>query len=154
VKRLLAAVFSLKNSKNMFQHDYQVRVRYADTDQMGYVYYGKYASFYEIGRVEALRSLGFSYRKLEEEEGIMMPVLDCYSKFIAPAFYDELITIRTIIHEMPKVRIFFEYELYNEQGKLINSGKTTLAFIRKDTSRPCRVPEGVVSALRPFFEKK
>ena len=135
----------------MFSYDFQVRVRYADTDQMGYVYYGKYASFYEIGRVEALRSLGFSYRKLEEEEGIMMPVLDCYSKFIAPAYYDELLTVRTMVKEIPKVRIFFEYEILNEAEKLINTGKTTLAFIGKESLRPCRVPKSVIEVLVPFF---
>ena len=79
----------------MYQHEYQYRVRYADTDQMGYVYYGNYARLYEIGRVEALRSLGFSYKAMEDS-GVMMPVYENTAKYIAPALYDELLTIRTI----------------------------------------------------------
>ncbi|MEN7551020.1 thioesterase family protein [Rapidithrix thailandica] len=134
----------------MFLREFQIRVRYADTDQMGYVYYGNYATFYEIGRVESLRSLGFSYKQLEEE-GVMMPVLESSSKYLGPARYDELLTIKTVIKELPKVKIRFEYEIFNEAGNLIHTGDTILAFIRKDNHRPCRAPKQILSLLSPYF---
>ncbi|ELR70187.1 4-hydroxybenzoyl-CoA thioesterase [Fulvivirga imtechensis AK7] len=135
----------------MFQHQTQIRVRYAETDQMGYVYYGNYAAYYEVARVESLRSLGLSYRQLEEQ-GVMMPVLENKSKYIAPATYDELLTIKTTIHKAPKVRILFHYEIYNESDKLIHTGETMLVFINMKTGRPCGPPEAMVNLLRPFFE--
>ena len=134
----------------MYSSDYKVRVRYADTDQMGFVYYGNYPIFYEIGRVEAMRNLGFSYKKLEDS-GIMMPVLESSSKFLLPAKYDELIKIRTTITSLPKVKIHFNYEIYNEIDKLIHTGETILAFIKKDTMRPCRVPSEIIDLLNPYF---
>ncbi|MBX2841462.1 MAG: acyl-CoA thioesterase [Flammeovirgaceae bacterium] len=135
----------------MYFSEYKIRVRYSDTDQMGYVYYGNYASFYEIGRVEALRELGFSYKTMEDD-GIIMPVLDCYSKFLLPAKYDELITIKTSIKELPRVKIQFSYEIINEKEQLLNIGETTLVFLRKESHRPCRAPEKVIQLLKPFFE--
>ncbi|UZR92259.1 acyl-CoA thioesterase [Chondrinema litorale] len=134
----------------MYSSEYKVRIRYADTDQMGFVYYGNYPIFYEIGRVEAMRSLGFSYKKLEDN-GIMMPVLESRSKYILPAKYDELITIKTTITSLPKVKIHFNYEIFNETNKLIHIGETTLAFIRKDSMRPCRVPSEIIDLLNPFY---
>ena len=134
----------------MYQHDIKIRVRYADTDQMGYVYYGNYAAYYEAARVESLRALGLTYRELEEN-GVMMPVLECQSKFIAPALYDELLTIRTIIDDRPMVRIKFRYEIYNEAEKLIHTGDTLLAFVKKDNGRPCRMPGNMEEVLNPFF---
>jgi acyl-CoA thioester hydrolase len=119
----------------MFSHDVQLRVRYADTDQMGYVYYGNYAAYYEVARVEAFRHLGYSYKQLEDS-GIMMPVLELNSQFIAPAIYDDLLTIRVSIPEMPKVRITYLYELFNEKGEHLNKGKTVLAFVNMETGRP------------------
>src|SRR3546814_8835253 len=98
----------------MYVHETHIRVRYSETDQMGYMYYGNYAAFYEVGRVEMLRSLGLSYRGFEEQ-GIMMPVLELQSKFIKPARYDEQITVRTILKELPGARIHFDYELYKDR---------------------------------------
>ena len=135
---------------NMFVGEHQIRVRYAETDQMGYVYYGNYAMYYEVGRVEALRDAGFSYRRMEED-GIMMPVLESHIKYLKPGKYDELLTIRTVIREMPGVRIRFEYEVINEEGELINEGETTLAFLRTDSHRPCRPPAYLVDLLKPYF---
>ncbi|MEM1138147.1 MAG: thioesterase family protein [Bacteroidota bacterium] len=117
---------------------------------MGFVYYGNYPVFYEIGRVEAMRSLGFSYKKLEES-GIMMPVLNSCSKYMLPAKYDELITLKTTITSLPKVKIHFQYKILNEQQKLIHTGETTLAFIKKDTLKPCRVPSEIIDLLNPYF---
>ena len=134
----------------MYRHESQVRVRYADTDQMGYVYYGNYAAYYEIARVESLRALGVSYKSVEDE-GVIMPVLENWSKYIAPALYDELLTIHTVIRQKPGVRVKFNYEIYNESDKLIHIGETTLVFVNKDTNRPCLPPESMISALKSYF---
>jgi acyl-CoA thioester hydrolase len=135
----------------MLIHTLQIRVRYAETDQMGYVYYGNYATYYEVARVESLRNLGFSY-KLLEEQGIMMPVTENKSKYIRPARYDDLLTIKVSMKEMPVKRITFEYEIYNEQQKLINLGETILAFVKKVNGRACDAPESITNLLKPFFD--
>lgn len=134
----------------MYRHETQIRVRYADTDQMGYVYYGNYAAYYEIGRVESLRALGLSYRAMEEM-GMIMPVLENHSKYIAPALYDELLTIHTIIKKKPGVRITFHYEIYNESDKLIHIGETTLVFVDRKTTRPCPAPKEMTDILSAYF---
>lgn len=136
----------------MFQHETKIRVRYADTDQMGYVYYGNYARFYEIGRVESLRSLGLTYKELEES-GVMMPVLENHSKFLAPALYDEELTVRTTIKQKPMVKVTFHYEIENEAGKLIHTGETLLVFVTMDSGRPCRMPEMMNAVLEPYFNE-
>lgn len=130
----------------MFSAETQVRVRYGETDQMGYCYYGNYAQFFEIGRVEALRSLGMNYRKMEED-GIMLPVLDYKVKYIKPALYDDLLTIRTTIPEIPKARIRFEYEIYNERKELLSKAETTLVFISKENMKPRSAPEDFIEKL-------
>lgn len=137
----------------MFIKEHKLRVRYAETDQMGYVYYGNYATYYEVGRVEALRSVGYSYREMEES-GVMMPVLENHSKFILPGRYDENLTIRTSIKEMPGVRIRFQYEIFNEKEKLIHVGETLLTFLKTDTHRPCRPPARFIELLKPYFNLK
>ena len=136
----------------MYQHDCQIRVRYSDTDQMGYVYYGNYAAFYEIGRVEALRNLGISYKELEDA-GFMMPVLEVHSKYFFPARYDDLITLRTTIKELPKLKIKFEHEIFNNERDLLHKGQTILVFIQKHNHKPCRIPKQVNVLLTPFFNK-
>ncbi|SIT06157.1 acyl-CoA thioesterase [Belliella pelovolcani] len=135
----------------MFQAETQVRVRYAETDQMGYVYYGNYAMYFEVGRVEALRSVGFSYKRMEAD-GIMMPVLEQQTKYLKPGKYDELLTIKVKIPEMPGIRITFEYEVLNEASELITTGKTTLTFLKTDTHRPSRPPQYLLEILKPYFE--
>lgn len=135
----------------MFTHDVtDIRVRYFDTDQMGIVYYGNYARFYEIGRVETLRHLGLSYKALEAD-GISMPVYDLQSRFFRPARYDDLLTVRVTIPQMPKTRFMFSYEVFNQDGQLLNTGQTTLVFVRTDTGRPCTAPADLVEATKPFF---
>ena len=137
----------------MITHDVTaIRVRYYDTDQMGIVYYGNYARFYEIGRVEALRHLGLSYKEIEQS-GISMPVYDLTSQFIRPAKYDDLLTIRVTIPQMPKTRLMFDYEIFNQEGQLLNTGQTTLVFVRTETGRPCAAPTELVEAAKPFFEQ-
>lgn len=136
----------------MYKHEIKIRVRYADTDQMGYVYYGNYATYYEVARVESLRALGLTYKKLEDD-GVMLPVLENTSKFIAPGRYDELLTVKASIREMPEVRITFHYEIYNEGDELINEGRTLLVFVKKDSGRPCRMPEEMGQLLKPYFDQ-
>ncbi len=135
----------------MFEHTTKIRVRYGETDQMGYMYYGNYAEFYEVGRVEMLRSLGLTYRGMEES-GIMMPVLELKCKYLKPALYDEEISIRVIMDKMPGIRIHFRYELSNPKGELINQGKTLLVFINMKTNRPCLPPQDFIDKLVPFFK--
>ena len=134
----------------MYTHDTKVRVRYGETDQMGYVYYGNYAEYYEVARVEMLRSLGMDYAAMESS-GIMMPVLELNCKYIKPALYDQEITIRTTIEQLPGVRIHFKYELFNESGELINIGATTLVFVDMAKKRRCSPPENFMDKLSPFF---
>lgn len=134
----------------MYQSETTVRVRYGETDQMAYVYYGYYAMYYEVARVESLRKLGVTYKELEAM-GVMMPVLENHSKFLTAARYDELLRIVTSIREKPTVKIKFEYEIYNEENKLIHQGETLLAFVDKKTGRPCRPPEIMMNVLAPFF---
>jgi acyl-CoA thioester hydrolase len=135
----------------MYQSETSIRVRYGETDQMAYVYYGNYAMYYEVARVESLRKLGVTYKELEAS-GIMMPVLENHSKFLGPARYDELLRIVTTIREKPAVKIKFEYEIFNEQNKLINLGETLLVFVDSKTGKPCRTPEMMVKVLEPFFK--
>ncbi len=134
----------------MYTSETHVRVRYGETDQMGYVYYGNYAMYYEVGRVDSLRQLGLTYKELEEM-GVMMPVLENKSKFLSPALYDDLLRIVTTIRVKPGVRITFEYEIFNGQGKLIHQGETLLAFVQKSNGRPCRPPAVFQKVLEPYF---
>ncbi|MFZ5972987.1 MAG: acyl-CoA thioesterase [Bacteroidota bacterium] len=135
----------------MYQSETHVRVRYGETDQMGYVYYGNYAMYYEVARVESLRQLGLTYKELEDM-GVMMPVLENHTKFIAPALYDDLLRIVTTIRNKPGVRIQFEYEIFNPSGKLINKGETLLAFVDKKSGRPCRPPQAFDKVLESYFK--
>ena len=135
----------------MYQSETTVRVRYGETDQMGYVYYGFYAMYYEVARVESLRKLGLTYKEIEAM-GVIMPVLENHSRYLAPGRYDELLRIVTTIREKPTVRIRFEYEIFNEENVLINKGETLLAFVDKQTNRPCRPPRAMADVLEPFFK--
>ncbi len=134
----------------MYSHSTQLRVRYGETDRMGYLYYGNYAQYYEVGRVEMLRSLGLEYKKMEDG-GILLPVLSLQSKFVKPALYDELITITTKLIEMPAVRIHFSYELLNPAGELINLGDTTLVFVDAKTRKLRKAPAELLNVLQPYF---
>jgi acyl-CoA thioester hydrolase len=134
----------------MYQSETTVRVRYGETDQMAYAYYGYYAMYYEVARVESLRKLGVTYKELEQN-GVMMPVLENHSKFLMAARYDELLRIVTTIREKPTVKIKFEYHIYNEENTMIHQGETMLAFVDVKSGRPCRPPEVMVKVLAPFF---
>ena len=134
----------------MLEHEIKLRVRYSETDQMGYVYYGNYAQYFEVARVEALRSLGITYKELEEE-GILLPVLEFTIRYIKPAYYDDQLTIKVRIPVLPKARIFFEYETFNESGELLNNAATTLVFINKSTGKPCSAPKDVMRRMSKFY---
>jgi acyl-CoA thioester hydrolase len=134
----------------MYSFDSNYRVRYADVDQMGYMYYGNYAKLFEIGRVESLRNLGVRYKDIEDS-GIWMPVYENTSKYLEPAKYDDLLTIRCNLKELPKVRIIFETEILNETGKVIHKGVTTLVFIKAESQKITTCPPIIIEKLRSFF---
>ena len=134
----------------MYISEVRIRTRYAETDQMGYIYYGHYAQYFEVARVEALRNLGMSYKELELR-GIMMPVISYNINFLKPALYDENLNIVTKISEMPGVRIKFDYETYNEKGELLNSASTTLVFVNKERNKPCQPPKELMELFKGYF---
>ena len=117
----------------------KIRVYYQDTDQMGVVYYGNYARYYEIGRTEMIREMGFTYKQLEEMK-ILLPARSLKVNYFKSAFYDDLLTIRTIVEAIPKVKFPIKTEIYNEKGELINSGETVLAFFSAETNKPVAAP--------------
>lgn len=126
--------------------DYNVRVRYAETDKMGVVYHGNYAQYFEIGRVEWLRNLGISYKKMEEL-GVMLPVVSLTMNYKKSAYYDDDLTIRTIFKKLTSVKIEFDYELYNEKEELLTTGNSTLVFVNMETGRPMAAPDYVVDKI-------
>ncbi|MFW6019892.1 MAG: acyl-CoA thioesterase [Bacteroidales bacterium] len=129
-----------------------VRTRYADVDQMGFVYYGNYAMYYEVGRAEAMREIGTSYSEMEKK-GVIMPVLSMSCQYKKPAHYDDLLTVKTIVKNIPKTRMEFDYEIYNEKDELLNKGETTLIFLSKETNRPVRIPTWFEDKLKLYFDK-
>ena len=137
----------------MFSYDTQIRVRYGETDQMGYLYYGNYASYYEVGRVEAIRGLGLSYKKMEEEDGIWLPVVHLEMRFVRPIFYDELVTIRSTIKKLPDEHIVFHVELLNSAGKLANAGRVRLCFFDSEQKKVVPCPPDLLMKLQPFFKE-
>ncbi len=138
----------------MYESTTQLRVRYAETDQMNIVYYGNYAQYFEVGRVESIRQLGFTYKDMEAS-GIMMPVVELHTKYLRPATYDDLLTIKTTVRELPENhRIEFFQEVYNEEGKLLTSGKVVLYFLTIATRQKTTIPEELKHRLRPYFLKE
>ena len=135
----------------MLSSSIEVRVRYSETDRMGFVYYGNYATYFEIGRVEALRNLGISYKDMEDG-GISLPVVEYRIKYIKPAFYDDLLTVVTRIKALPTAKIEFEYETFNSSGELLNKAETILVFVNIKTMKPCMAPSFVLEKLKTFFE--
>ncbi|MCF6297206.1 MAG: acyl-CoA thioesterase [Flavobacteriaceae bacterium] len=136
----------------MIKYETKLRVRYGETDQMGYVYYGNYAQFFEVGRVEWLRSLGVSYKSLEESN-IMLPVLTLNINFIKPAKYDDLLTIITVLKKKPLVKIEFELEVYNENNELLTTGFTSLVFIDMKKNKPTKAPQDLLDKIYAKFNE-
>lgn len=135
----------------MVRFDFVKRVRYGETDMMGYLYYGNYPQLYEIGRVETMRNLGLLYKDLEEKYRVMMPVVHVDARYILPAKYDEALTIRTILHELPSRLIVFTNEIYNEQSVLIHKAEVKLMFVDMDSLKKISCPEYMLEKLRPLF---
>lgn len=135
----------------MFISTCQVRVRYAETDQMKVVYHGNYTQYFEVGRVESIRSLGLTYKEMEAT-GVMMPIIELQARFLRPAHYDDLLTIKTILKELPTDhRIEFIQEVYNEEGKLLTSGRVVLYFIDIKTKAKTVMPEELRKKLEIYF---
>lgn len=130
----------------MREHQFIVRVRYAETDQMGVVYHGNYAQYFEMGRVEWLRNMGVSYKWMEEN-GIMLPVVSLSMNYKKPARYDDLLTVKTIYKNQTSVKIEFDYEIYNEQGELLTIGNSILVFVDMKTGRPTLPPSYINEKL-------
>ena len=130
-----------------FQNISKIRVRYGETDQMGYCYYGNYAQYFEVGRVEALRDFGFSYKEMELQ-GIMLPVSEFNVNYLYPAFYDDELSIVTKIVSLVGARIYFEYEVLNPVGKCISKATTTLVFVSKINMRPIQPPAYFIELMK------
>ena len=136
----------------MFETTHQLRVRYADTDQMNVVYHGNYATYFEVGRTESIRYLGFTYKDMEAM-GVIMPVVEWHAKFVRPAHYDDLLTIKTFLKELPNDhRVEFFQEVYNEKERLLTTGKAVLYFIDAKTRNKTNMPEQLRVKLEPYFK--
>jgi len=135
----------------MYTFKMQKRVRYAETDKMGYLYYGNYAKYYEIGRVEALRDLGLSYQKMEDTMGIMLPVLAMESRFKAPAYYDDLLEIVTTLKELPTRLITFHHQILNPSGEVINTAIIKLFFVHMESGNRVNIPAVLSERLSTYF---
>jgi acyl-CoA thioester hydrolase len=136
----------------MYAFEHQIRVRYGETDQMGYLYYGNYAEYFEVGRVETIRSLGHSYKELEEKHGIWLPVVSMDMRFVRPAYYDDLLTVHTEIRKLPDKYITFHTEILNEQRKIVNAGRITLCFFHAASKKVVPIPDFLLEKLQPYFD--
>ncbi len=134
----------------MVTHEMKIRVWYKETDQMGFVHHSNYICYYEAARSSFMRALGVSYAEMEAR-GVMMPILDVQVHYISPAFFEEELTVRISVKEMPSTRFTAHYEIFNEAGKLINTGLTTLCFINSATRRPCRAPQWLLELLQEHW---
>lgn len=136
----------------MFEFESKVRVRYIETDQMGIVHHANYVQYYELARTECFEACsGMTYAAMEAE-GVMLPIVDLQCKYIKPAYYNEVLTVKSIVHDLPSVRLKVDYEIYNEKNELINIGKTTLVFVDSKTRKPCHPPENFMKNIRQYFK--
>ena len=136
----------------MISFETKIRVEYHHTDQMGIVHHSNYVKFFEVARTEWLRSAGLTYAEMERR-GVMMPIVEVNVKYRQPAYYDELITVKAIVEDMPMARMVFKYEIRGEDGRDIASGSTTLGFIDKETRRPQRAPKWLMEVLERVFQE-
>ncbi len=135
----------------MFTSEIQVRVRYSETDQMGVVYHSNYFPYFESARAESIRELGFTYADMEKM-GVIMPVVDVHCRYLRPARYDDLLTIKTILKELPvHHKIEFHHEVLNEASELLVTGKVTLFFMESGSMKRTAVPEILLKKLQPYF---
>jgi acyl-CoA thioester hydrolase len=136
----------------MYTHSTQIRVRYGETDQMGYLYYGNYAQYFEVGRVELIRSLGITYKDMEDIHGIWLPVVSLEQKFVRPAYYDELLTVKTEVRQLPASFIVFHVTILNEKNKIVNSGRVRLCFFDAKAKKTINAPSFLTDRLEVFFQ--
>jgi acyl-CoA thioester hydrolase len=135
----------------MYESITQIRVRYAETDQMNVVYYGNYAQYFEVGRVESIRQLGYKYKDLEAS-GVIMPVVEMHVRYLRPATYDDLLTVKTILCELPHDhKVEFLQDVYNEEGKILAAGRVILYFLDAVTRKKRIIPAALKEKLAPFF---
>ena len=137
----------------MFTNEVKIRVRYAETDQMNVVYHGNYAQYFEVARVETMRSLGISYKEMEDN-GIMLPVLELNIKYVKPAYYDDILTVRTEIREIPSIRVIFYYEIFRKENEILTIGNTTLVFFDIKKKKPTPAPDYITEKLQPYFKDR
>lgn len=130
----------------MNNHTTSFRVRYGETDQMGVVYHGNYAQYFELGRTEWLRVLGITYKDMEIS-GIMLPVIHLNVKYHKSAFYDEVLTVETTLKKKPLVKIEFDYVIKNENKEVLCTGNSTLAFMNKETNKPMKCPQDILERM-------
>lgn len=134
----------------MITYDAKIRVRYGETDKMGFLYHAHYVDYYDVARTEMIRSLGTSNLELENR-GVMLPVVEVGLDYKNPSHYDDLLTVRVMLKEMPGVKMRFDHEVYRENGELINTGHVVLAFMNSETKRACRPPQWFLDYLAPYF---
>ncbi|WP_299890518.1 thioesterase family protein [uncultured Lacinutrix sp.] len=124
----------------------EIRIRYAETDQMGVVHHGNYALYLEMARIEWLRKLGISYKKMEEE-GVALPVTSLSVKYKKTIHYDDVITVKTTLKKRPTASIEFDYEILNDSSEVLSTANTVLVFVDLKTNRPTRPPKYILDAL-------
>lgn len=134
----------------MYSSETKIRVRYGETDRMGYMYYGHYPEYFEVSRTDMIRSLGLSYREIEDL-GIIMPVRSLKVDYKTPALYDEVLTVKSFLNKLPEIKLDIDYEIYNEENKLVCTGNTILAFVDVKTRRPRRAPGFFIDKVRKYF---
>ena len=134
----------------MLTYEIKIRVRYKETDAMGVVHHSNYVNYYEVARTEMLRELGTSYKELELS-GVMLPIHDVKMNFYTPAYYDDLLTVKLTMKQMPAVRMIFDHEICNEQGVLLNKGQVVLVFMNAVTRKACRAPQKIMDIFARYF---
>lgn len=137
----------------MIENITPLKIRYSETDQMGYAHHGNYAQYYEIGRLELLHDLGISYKKMEEE-GIILPVYSMNTRFIKPAKFDDKLILKTTLQEIPTARIKFQYEIFNSDNEKITQADTVLVFVDTQKNRPIKIPENLLNKILKKFNKQ
>ncbi len=134
----------------MYCYETKIRVRYGETDRMGYLYYGHYSEYFEVARTDMIRSLGVSYREMEDQ-GIILPVISFHIEYKQPALYDEEVLIRSCLKSLPELRLDIDYEAYNEQHQLLCRGNTVLVFADAKTRKPRRAPKIFLDTVKKYF---
>jgi acyl-CoA thioester hydrolase len=134
----------------MLQNETRIRVRYGETDRMGYLHHGTYPMYFEVGRTELLRHLGLSYKAMEDD-GILLPVREIKVRYLLPALYDDELIVKTFIRKKPSVKIEFEYEVYNLKDELLCKAESCLVFVDSFTRKPIRMPEYFWDLVKSYF---